>query len=223
MARTGANPRESGARAATLHCHSRRVDAWASWKSRLESAPNSATSNRLSAMAATIPYPDRVHLQFARGWLELGCLGEAEKELGCLRPEAAGSSEGMEVRFQLLVKERRFSEALPMARDQRRRFPREVRWLMNVGNVLFWLGRADEAVDVVLPALEDNPGEAVLLYNLACYYVSLGDLAAAKRRLQDAMRAGDRRRVMRHALADDDLRALWPWIQSLDPGAGTSE
>lgn len=172
-------------------------------------------------MGEPLPYPDRMHLQFARGWLELGCAAEAARELEALGPESAISAEAMDVRFQWLVKERRFSEALPLAWDQFHRFPGEIRGLMNVGNVLFWLGRADEAVDVVLPAVEKHPGEAVLVYNLACYYVGLGDAEAAKRWLRHAIQVGHRERVIRHALVDDDLRELWPWLRTLRDAAAS--
>ena len=167
-------------------------------------------------MGDPLPYPDRMHLQFARGWLELGCTAEAARELAGVGPTAATSAEALDVRFQLLVRERRFSEALPLAWDQFHRFPAEVRGLMNVGNVLFWLGRPDEAVEVVLPAVQKHPGEAVLLYNLACYYVSLGDPESAKDWIRKALAVGHRDRVIQHALIDDDLRDLWPWLQSLE-------
>lgn len=170
-------------------------------------------------MGEPLPYPDRMHVQFARGWLELGCTAEAARELDQVGPSSAISAEALDIRFALLVRERRFAEALPLAWDQFHRFPSEIRGLMNVGNVLFWLGRPDEAVEVVLPAVKKHPGEAVLLYNLACYYVSLGDPEAAKGWLRKALEVGHRARVIGHALVDDDLRDLWPWLRSLEAAA----
>lgn len=156
-----------------------------------------------------------MRLQFARGWLELGCTAEATAELDGMDARHSGCADALELRFQVLVRERRFAEALVAAQRQGECFPGDLRGLMNTGNALFWLDRAEEAVALVLPAVQAHPAETVLPYNLACYLVKLGDPEGARRWLRHAMKAGDSGKVIRHALADPDLEALWPWLRSL--------
>ena len=159
-----------------------------------------------------------MRLQFARGWLELGCTGEAEAELAGMSPDHALCAEALELRFQVLAKSRRYLEALAVSRQQRERFPAELAGLMNMGNALFWLDRTHEAVALVEPAIQEHPLETVLPYNLACYLVKLGDTDAAKQWLRHAMKIGHPGRVVRHALVDTDLEPVWPWLRSLPAG-----
>jgi len=45
--------------------------------------------------------------------------------------------------------------------------------------------------------------------NLACYECQLGDLSQARKWLETAFKAGDRKELKRMALADSDLKPLW--------------
>jgi predicted Zn-dependent protease len=156
-----------------------------------------------------------MRLQFAKGWLELGCDGEALAELDRLDPSASLSSDALEIRFHLSVRGRRLDQALALARQHRERFPEDIRGLMNLGNSLFWLDRPKEAIDLVLPATRQHPSEAILHYNLACYLLKVDEPDAAKESLRKAIRLGDAGRIIRYALEDADLEPVWPWLRSL--------
>ena len=70
--------------------------------------------------------------------------------------------------------------------------------------------RADsiEAAELILlAAVERRRDVAVFHYNLASYECQLGDLEAAKERLQTALRLDSNYRSV--ALEDEDLRPLW--------------
>lgn len=162
------------------------------------------------------PYPDSMHLQFARGWLELGVVDEAETELGRIRPEYGGCSDALEIRFQILIRRKRFPEALTVAQLQAREYPAEFRGHMNLGNALFWLDRSQEAYDTVVRVLDDHPKIAALPYNLACYCMKLGREDDARGWLETAMKIGQRRGVIQHALADPDLVGLSDYLRSLE-------
>lgn len=161
------------------------------------------------------PHPDSVHLRFARGWFELGLLQESEAELGHIRIEYQGCLEVLEVRFQLWVRLGRFQEALTIAEQQARDFPGEYRGHMNRGNALFWLDRADEAIACVMAVMGEHPKVAAFPYNLACYCLPSRGEEEAKRWMRVAMRVGNRSGVIRHALVDGDLRAIWPWLRTM--------
>jgi hypothetical protein len=45
--------------------------------------------------------------------------------------------------------------------------------------------------------------------NLACYECQLGDLSQARKWLETAFKAGDRKELKRMAMADPDLKPLW--------------
>ena len=161
------------------------------------------------------PHPDSMHLQFARGWFELGLLQDAEAELARIAERYQGCMEVLEVRFQLWVRLGRFDEALVLAERQAAEFPGEYRGHMNRGNALFWLDRAEEAIACVKAVMGEHPKVAAFPYNLACYCLPAHGEDEAKRWMRVAMRVGNRAGVLRHALADGDLRAIWPWLRTM--------
>jgi len=57
---------------------------------------------------------------------------------------------------------------------------------------------------------------AALPYNLACYWMKLGDAAQAVHWLESAMQIGLRKGVIQHALSDPDLRPIWDYIRELE-------
>lgn len=162
------------------------------------------------------PHPDSVHLQFARGWLELGNVQEAEAELGNIRPQYFGCPDVLEIRFQVLARRQRYTDGLAIAEQQVAEFPADFRGHMNRGNALFWLDRSQEAIDSVMAILPQHPKVAALPYNLACYWMKLGDAAQAVRWLESAMHIGQRKGVIQHALTDPDLRPIWDYIRELE-------
>jgi predicted Zn-dependent protease len=157
-----------------------------------------------------------MHLQFARGWLELGDVQEAETELRQIRSEFLDGPEVLEVRFQVLARRQRYAEGLELALRQIAFFPNDFRGYMNRGNALFWLDRSVEAIDSVMQVLADHPRVAALPYNLACYWMKLGSSEEAIRWLDSAIQIGQRKGVLQHALSDPDLRPIWDYIRRLE-------
>lgn len=168
------------------------------------------------------PHPDSVHLQFARGWLELGDVTEAEAELGQIRHEYQHCPEVLEIRFQVLARRQRYEEALNVALRQISDTPTDYRGHMNRGNALFWLDRTGEAISAVMDVLAEHPKVAALPYNLACYWMKLGDAEGAIRWFEAALEIGLRKGVIQHALADPDLRPIWDYIRGLESGEETA-
>ncbi len=60
--------------------------------------------------------------------------------------------------------------------------------------------------------VEDFPKEPTLRYNLACYACQLNRLDEARQWLGRAREIGDADEINRMALADEDLKPLWPEI-----------
>jgi len=169
----------------------------------------------LGVIDSVPPVPDSLHLQFARGWLALGDVAEAEAELGRIRKEYRGCSDVLEMRFQVLSRLGRHPEALKVAERQVKGFPDEFRGHMNRGNALFWLDRAQEACEAVEAVMGDHPKVAAFPYNLACYCMKLGRVDDAIRWLERSMKVGQRDGVIQHALVDPDLKGLWDYLRAL--------
>lgn len=146
----------------------------------------------------------------------MGDVAEAEAELRNIRPQYSGCPDVLEVRFQVLARRQSFGEALAIAEQQVADFPLDFRGHMNRGNALFWLDRSQEAIDSVMAILEAHPKVAALPYNLACYWMKLDQAVEAVRWLETAMRVGQRKGVIQHALADPDLRLIWDYLRKLD-------
>jgi Tfp pilus assembly protein PilF len=66
--------------------------------------------------------------------------------------------------------------------------------------------RTTTAKSTLIEALQSNPEEAILHYNLACYDCQLGNLNDAKKHLTHATKADEKFKLI--ALADADLEPL---------------
>ncbi|KAB2674845.1 MAG: tetratricopeptide repeat protein [Verrucomicrobia bacterium] len=168
-------------------------------------------------MSEALPHPDNFHLRSARGWLELGDHREAEIELGNLRPELSGHPDVLEARFQALVGQRRYPEALEIARRQVQGDDADHRGHLNLGNALFWLSQTEAACEAVTAVLDRFPKVSALPYNLACYCVRMGRLDQARAWLDRSFALGRRETIIAFALTDPDLRELWDYLRELDP------
>ena len=73
---------------------------------------------------------------------------------------------------------------------------------------------AGQAEEVLRRALVHHPPEGVLIYNLACYACVQGRMDEARDFLGRSI-SGDPDTIIRMALRDPDLAALWPWVEEL--------
>ena len=77
-------------------------------------------------------------------------------------------------------------------------------------NALHFLGRYQEAWDLLPPALERFPDNVFLPYNIACFACRLGRLGEARDWLKQAgALAADKPALKRMALDDPGLEPLW--------------
>ena len=66
-----------------------------------------------------------------------------------------------------------------------------------------------------MPAAEKFPTEPVIAYNLSCYACQMQQLDAARVWLKRAIKIGGKEELKQMALADEDLKPLWPEIEEL--------
>lgn len=161
--------------------------------------------------------PDLHYLSAAVGWLELGCLADAQAELELVSPEHLRHPDVLEVKWLILAKEQQWAAASDVAHKLILEAPeRASGWLHQA----YAVRRAPEgglakAREALLPAAEKFPEEPIVFYNLSCYACQLGQLEEARRWFDKALVSGDKPRLKLMALDDPDLELLWEEIRKL--------
>ena len=160
--------------------------------------------------------PDSHHLDAAEGWLGLGRRDEAMIELQKISSENQRHPDVLEVRWGIYAEEREWDAAIEVARRLMQRAPdRASGWLNHAYAVRRAPGGGlEKAWEALRPAAGKFPKEPTVAFNLACYACQLGQLDEARGWLTRAMRVGGKQRVKHMALADEDLKPLWPEIAS---------
>jgi Flp pilus assembly protein TadD len=165
----------------------------------------------------SLPPPHHHTLNAAFGWLELGLPAEAQAELSRLPEEMRTLPEALHAQFAIHARNAAWDAAFLVGETHVRLHP---------ADAAAWIHRAyaarrkpggtlAEAFAALQPALERFPDESIIPYNLACYCAQQGQATEAWTWLERAARVGEPEIIRRMALADDDLRPLWPRIPQL--------
>jgi Flp pilus assembly protein TadD len=155
--------------------------------------------------------PDTHYFLAAIGWLELGNVVEARTELAQISPDV------LELRWSLAAEQKRWEEALEVARALLRRAPKRSSGWLHQAYALRRVpdGGVQKAWEALLPAFDKFPKEATIPFNLSCYACQLGQLDAARDWLTRAVAVSGKEKVMAMALNDSDLKPLWDEIRQL--------
>jgi len=159
--------------------------------------------------------PDTHFVSAAMGWLGLGSLEEASKELDRVSEAQRNHPDVLEARWLLCAGQQQWQEALETARALVATAPeRSSGWLHQA----YALRRAPnggvkQAWQALLPAFDKFPKEAVISYNLACYACQMEQLEAARVWFKRAAVIGGKERFKRMALEDRDMEPLWEEIK----------
>ena len=160
--------------------------------------------------------PSDIHrLNAAHGWLGLNSPADARAELDAIAPAQQSHPAVLETRWMLCAHEENWDDALLVAELELNTVPENSSgWLHRA----YALRRVDggglaPAWDALLPAAKNFPTEPVIAYNLACYACQLNQLNAARSWLQSAVKIGGKEEIQKMALADDDMKPLWPEIE----------
>jgi hypothetical protein len=161
--------------------------------------------------------PDSRRLDAAVGWLGLGCAREAQAELDLISAGCQQHPAVLETRWMLCVHEKRWADALEIARAELAVAPEDCSGWLHRAYALRRVpdGGLSPAWDALLPAAEKFPEEPIIAFNLACYACQLQQPDAARQWLLRAMQSGGRSAIRKMALADDDLKPLWAEIREL--------
>ena len=162
--------------------------------------------------------PDSHYVNAAWGWLELDNITEAFRELDRLSNPALSHPDVLTLRWELLARNKQWSEALDVAHCLVQTAPDRADSWIKQSFALHELKRTQEAWDALVSVSEHFPGVSTVPYNLACYACQLGQEPVAITWLKRAMKTGGTE-IRKMALSDSDLKPLWLQIKKLSTRA----
>jgi predicted Zn-dependent protease len=170
----------------------------------------------------TLPPPHHHTLNAAQGWLELGLPADAQAELDHLPAALRTVPVALHVQFAIHAHTAAWDAGFVVADTHVRLHPADAgAWIHRAYAARRKAGGSvAEAFASLSPAADLFPAEPVIPYNLACYCAQQGEADEAWRWLERARKVGDAAAIHRMALADDDLRLLWPQLAAEKPAAG---
>ena len=130
----------------------------------------------------SLAYPDGFHIRGAEGWLGLGNLDEANRELERIAPAHRTHPEVLLMRWQLQVAAQKWDECLAIGLTLTERFPDNPCGWIALAQTLYFTKRIAEAYEVGVAKAEEFPESAQLLYDTACYACLLGKRKEAEHR-----------------------------------------
>jgi len=157
------------------------------------------------------------HLNAALGWLGLDNPADARVELDAITREQQTHPAVLEARWLLCVHEKNWRDALAVAGQELAAAPDGCAGWLHRAYALRRLpgGGLPRAWDALLPAAEKFPKEPVVAFNLACYACQMDQSDAARQWLKRALKSGGKEAMKKMALADEDLKPLWPEIRAM--------
>lgn len=126
-------------------------------------------------------------LSFARGYLELGMVRQAEQELNRLPTAIQDLPSVMSLRSHLLVARRRWSRVVAHARRAVRLFPQAPEYYIHAATAFDMLGRRDEGRRVWNSAPDTVRTNGVFHLHVARFEARLGNVDAAREHLASAL------------------------------------
>jgi tetratricopeptide (TPR) repeat protein len=171
-------------------------------------------SSTLSRGIETMPLepPDQKFFEAACGYAQLGMFLDANAELEKVDPYKRAAPEILALRVAIYKGLERW-ELMQVVAQRLVEF--DVRNIDFVISYAFATRRAESieaAKQILLNAEPKFPNQAVIKYNLACYFCQLEDLESAKDYLKRAFEIDPNWRLQ--ALEDEDLQPLWDSLQA---------
>jgi len=152
---------------------------------------------------------DRLHLEAAEGWLELGNWNEANAELEEITPEMRAHPDGLCVRFRVYEAAGRWEEASELASTLCKLRPDQGLPCAYLARAVNGLGNTQGAIDFLVNASRHFPMEPAIPYEIACYCCHLSQLKEAREWLKRAIEVSGTPEIKMRALLDERLSPIW--------------
>jgi len=151
--------------------------------------------------------PDQQHCQAASGYVELGMFLEANAELDEIDPFNRAAPEVLALRIAIYRGLEKWELMQEIAKRLADFQPDDIQWTVSFAFATRRANSIQAAKEVLLKAETKFPKEAVIKYNLACYFCQTGDIQNAKNYLKEVFNIDSNWRMA--ALEDEDLKPLW--------------
>jgi tetratricopeptide (TPR) repeat protein len=160
-----------------------------------------------TVVRARSPISTQKRLQYARGYIGLGLINEANEELEAIEGDARISTEVLRVRIDLSMEAKQWDLVVNLARPVAVIMPEDEQVWISWAYALRELDQITEAEEVLLKAEKVHGHKsAILHYNLACYACLLGHHELANQRLKQAIKLD--KQLEDEWDKDPDLKAL---------------
>jgi tetratricopeptide (TPR) repeat protein len=151
--------------------------------------------------------PDRQYWNAALGYVELGMFADAADELENIDPLLRASPEVLAVRVAIYHGLKKWDLLQVVAQRLAECEVQNIDWIISYAYATRRVESIEAAKRILLDAEPKFPKEAVIKYNLACYFCQEGDLKTSKEYLKRAFEIDPNWRLQ--ALEDEDLKELW--------------
>lgn len=148
----------------------------------------------------------RWRLSHVRGYLELGLVDEAAKELARLPSPDCDQPHALALRAAILQEQKRWPELASVSAELVRQQPSEAGWWVAYAYATRRSESLHEAEAILREAERQHPNDATIQFNLGCYACQRGDLKAARHHVTRAIALDESFREA--AGVDPDLEPL---------------
>lgn len=154
----------------------------------------------------TEPLSLRWGLSFVRGYLDLGMVSAAERELARLSVRHRCYADVIELRIRVLLARNRFEKAAWLARSASKVYPGVAEFYLFASRAYEALHRPDQAKEVWVSAPSLFHVSGIFHFNLARFEAQLGNPASARQHIKLAIELDPA--MQSRAEADPGLREL---------------
>jgi len=151
--------------------------------------------------------PDQQHWRSAVGYVELGMFADANCELEKIDPFCRAAPEVLAVRIAIYRGLQKWELMAEIAKRLADFQPDDVQWTISLAYATRRANSIKAAKQILLNAESKFPNEAIIKYNLACYFCQTAEIQNAKNYLKKAFEIDSSWRLK--ALDDEDLKPLW--------------
>ncbi len=152
--------------------------------------------------------PDRLHLDAAQGWLELGDHYEARQELDQISRRNRFYPDVLEVRWEVFAAARLWDRCLTIAHALAESAPERSGGWIKLAVSLNELHDPETAWETLLGVVDDFRENISIRYLLACYACELGNVSEAEGWLGEAFALSDAPELKQMAWEEPALKPL---------------
>jgi Tfp pilus assembly protein PilF len=145
--------------------------------------------------------------QAAIGYVELGMFQDANDQLEKIDPFNRAAPEVLAVSLAIYHGLKKWELMREIAKRLSDFQPNDIQWITSYAYATRSAESIPAAKEILLNAEPKFPKEAIIKYNLACYFCQTGDTEGAKNYLKKAFELDSSWRAK--ALDDPDLEPLW--------------